>query len=82
MGQESKSCRIFLRLLGSKESRIHALLRSTSHHEYTMVAHDPLTGLPNRLYALEPHIGPDGELLMLPTQDVPPVLAAPPPHVL
>ena len=64
------------------ESRIHALLRSTSHHEYTMVAHDPLTGLPDRLYTLEPHIGPDGELLMLPTHDVPPVLTAPPPHVL
>ena len=34
---------------GDYESRIHALLRSTSHHEYTMVAHDPLTGLPDRL---------------------------------
>ena len=64
------------------ESRIHALLRTTSHHEYTIVAHDPLTGLPDRLYTLEPHIGPDGELLMLPTQDTPPMPAEPPPHVL
>ncbi len=51
------------------EARIHSMLRPTSHHEYTMVAHDPATGLPSRLYTLEPSLGPDGELLMLPAPE-------------
>lgn len=49
-------------------ARIQSLLRPTSHHEYTMVAHDPMTGLPTHLYSLEPPIGPDGDFLMLSTQ--------------
>jgi hypothetical protein len=36
-----------------------------------MVAHDPATGLPSRLYTLEPSLGPDGEFLMLPAVEAP-----------
>jgi len=60
------------------EARIHSLLRPTSHHEYTMVAHDPMTGLPSHLYTLEPSISPEGDFLMLPA--TPPQPEQTPPH--
>ena len=39
---------------------LRAMLVPRSHMELTMVRHDPLTGMPESLYAVEPCVGPTG----------------------
>ena len=50
---------------------LRAMVQPRSHEESTMVMHDPVTGMPATLYRVQPHVGPDGELLMYPEGGLP-----------